>query len=123
LSASLVVSSCFCVCRHPPEPHSFPTRRSSDLTEESGIGRHSAPALERAKGLSPIAASVVGALDELPDDQRAVFLLKEVAHLPLRDIAEVTDTTEHAVKTRLRYALDRLQRVLSGFEEYARALR
>src|SRR5690606_41593233 len=85
LSASLVVSSCFCVCRHPPEPHSFPTRRSSDLTEESGIGRHSAPALERAKGLSPIAASVVGALDELPDDQRAVFLLKEVAHLPLRD--------------------------------------
>ena len=76
-----------------------------------------------SRKVSPIAASVVGALDELPDDQRAVFLLKEVAHLPLRDIAEVTDTTEHAVKTRLRYALDRLQRVLSGFEEYARALR
>lgn len=105
------------------EPSAEPTDALLLETEESGVGRHSAPGLERAKGASVIAASVIAALDELPNDQRAVLLLKEVAQLPLRDIAEVTDTTEHAVKTRLRYALDRLQRVLSGFEEYARALR
>jgi RNA polymerase sigma-70 factor (ECF subfamily) len=59
----------------------------------------------------------------LPEDQREVFLLREVANLSFRDIAEVTETPENTVKSRMRYALDRLREALSDFEEYARALR
>jgi len=59
----------------------------------------------------------------LPDEQREVFLLRELANLPFRDIAEITGVGENTVKSRMRYALDRLQLALAEFEEYARALR
>ena len=62
-------------------------------------------------------------VDSLPDDQREVFLLREVANLPFRDIAEITGVGENTVKSRMRYALDRLKDALCDFEEYARALR
>jgi RNA polymerase sigma-70 factor (ECF subfamily) len=52
-----------------------------------------------------------------------VFLLREIADLPFRDIAEITGASENTVKSRMRYALDRLKQALSEFEEYARALR
>jgi RNA polymerase sigma-70 factor (ECF subfamily) len=52
-----------------------------------------------------------------------VFLLREVADLPFKDIAEITGVPENTVKSRMRYALDRLRLALSEFEEYARALR
>ena len=62
-------------------------------------------------------------LDTMPDEQREVFLLREVANLPFREIAVVTGVAENTVKSRMRYALDRLRTALSDFEEYARALR
>ena len=40
-----------------------------------------------------------------------------------RDIAEITGVGENTVKSRMRYALDRLKDALCDFEEYARALR
>jgi RNA polymerase sigma-70 factor, ECF subfamily len=72
---------------------------------------------------SEVRSSIVKAVDSLPDDQREVFLLREVANLPFRDIAEITGVGENTVKSRMRYALDRLKDALSEFEEYARALR
>src|SRR6187402_373783 len=72
---------------------------------------------------SEVRSSIVRAVDSLPDEQREVFLLREVASLPFRDIAEITGVGENTVKSRMRYALDRLKDALSDFEEYARALR
>lgn len=72
---------------------------------------------------SEIQRRVVKAVEELPDDQREVFLLREVANLPFKEIAQVVGTGENTVKSRMRYALDRLREALSEFEEYARALR
>jgi len=72
---------------------------------------------------SEVRSSIVKAVDSLPEDQREVFLLREVASLPFRDIAEITGVGENTVKSRMRYALDRLKDALSDFEEYARALR
>jgi RNA polymerase sigma-70 factor (ECF subfamily) len=66
---------------------------------------------------------LLSALDELPDDQREVFLLREISDLPFKEIALVVDAPENTVKSRMRYALERLQAALSEFEEYARALR
>ncbi len=72
---------------------------------------------------SEVRSCIVRAVDSLPDDQREVFLLREVASLPFRDIAEITGVGENTVKSRMRYALDRLKDALREFEEYARALR
>ena len=63
------------------------------------------------------------AVDKLPDDQREVFLMREVANLPFKEIADITGVPENTVKSRMRYALERLQATLAEYEEYARALR
>ncbi len=82
-----------------------------------------AAATDRAATHSEVALRIVEAVDHLPDEQREVFLLREIASLPFREIAELTGVGENTVKSRMRYALDRLQEALADFEEYARALR
>ncbi|HTM45428.1 MAG TPA: RNA polymerase sigma factor [Polyangiaceae bacterium] len=82
-----------------------------------------APTVERRAASSQVAFSILQAVDELSEDQREVFLLREIAHLPFKEIAELTNTSENTVKSRMRYALEHLQLKLSEFEEYARALR
>jgi RNA polymerase sigma-70 factor (ECF subfamily) len=87
----------------------------ADEYPESDVGR--------AAEWTGMRRSIVAAVEALPDDQREVFLLREVADLPFKEIAEVTGTSENTVKSRMRYALERLRVALSEFEEYARALR
>ena len=77
----------------------------------------------RAAEWTVMRRSIVVAVEALPDDQREVFLLREVGNLPFKEIAEVTGVAENTVKSRMRYALERLRLALSEFEEYARALR
>lgn len=49
------------------------------------------------------------ALDELPDDQRIALQLRLEQEMPLEDIAGVTGVGRETVKSRLRYALDKLK--------------
>lgn len=84
---------------------------------------HPRSSAERSTAGAQVLASIVRAVEALPDDQREVFLLREVANLPFRDIAQITGSPENTVKSRMRYALERLRDALSQFEEYARALR
>ncbi len=63
------------------------------------------------------------AVEELPDEQREVFLLRQASHLPFKEIADITGVSENTVKSRMRYALERLQEALADFEDDARALR
>ena len=49
--------------------------------------------------------------------------MREIANLPFKEIAEITGVPENTVKSRMRYALERLQEALAEYEEYARALR
>lgn len=78
---------------------------------------------ERAAGSREMGERIKQALQRLPDEQREVFLLREVANLPFQEIAEVTGVPENTVKSRMRYALERLQESLGDYEEIARALR
>jgi RNA polymerase sigma-70 factor (ECF subfamily) len=66
---------------------------------------------------------ILKAIDSLPDDQREVFLLRQLGGVPFAEIARMTGTPENTVKSRMRYALERLQKELRDYEEYARALR
>ena len=90
------------------------------LGEQTADSRAS---VEREATGTELKARIARAVDELPDDQREVFLMREVANLPFKEIAEITGVPENTVKSRMRYALERLQEALAEYEEYARALR
>ena len=49
------------------------------------------------------------ALQQLPDEQRDVFLLREEAGLNLDQIASITATNRETIKSRLRYATNKLR--------------
>ena len=78
---------------------------------------------ERVASSREMGARISQALLELPEEQREVFLLREVANLPFQEIALVTGAPENTVKSRMRYALEHLQEALEDYEEVARALR
>jgi RNA polymerase sigma-70 factor (ECF subfamily) len=84
---------------------------------------HPRASVERSATANEVQHRIIEAVEKLPDEQREVFLLREVANLPFKEIADITGVGENTVKSRMRYALDRLQDALSEFEEYARALR
>jgi RNA polymerase sigma-70 factor (ECF subfamily) len=108
--------------RHPSLDQ--PVGPEADHTLADSIADpHPMASAERAALSAQVMSSIVSAVETLPDDQREVFLLREVGNLPFKDIAEVTGVPENTVKSRMRYALDRLKNALSEFEEYARALR
>jgi RNA polymerase sigma-70 factor, ECF subfamily len=62
-------------------------------------------------------SKITAAVEALPEDQREVFVLREVSNLPFKEIAEITGVSENTVKSRMRYALERLQDALSEYAE------
>ncbi len=109
--------------RHPSLDQPMTSDGDGRTLGESVAAQHPSTSAERSAASSQMQASIVRAVDALPEEQREVFLLREIADLPFRDIAEITGVPENTVKSRMRYALDRLKLALSEFEEYARALR
>lgn len=79
--------------------------------------------VEREATATELRARIAAAVDALPDDQRDVFLMREVANLPFKEIATVMGVPENTVKSRMRYALERMQQALAEYEEYSKALR
>ncbi|HVV17181.1 MAG TPA: RNA polymerase sigma factor [Polyangia bacterium] len=53
------------------------------------------------------------AIAALPDDQREVFLMREVMELPFAEIAVLVGASEPTVKSRMRYALEKLRAALA----------
>ena len=62
-----------------------------------------------------LGAAINKAVEELPDDYRTVFLLKDVDGLSNEDIAEALDLTVPAVKSRLHRARLALREKLGEF--------
>jgi RNA polymerase sigma-70 factor (ECF subfamily) len=61
------------------------------------------------------------AITELPDEQREVFLMREVMELPVAEIASVVGASEPTVKSRMRYALEKLRAALADLDAGASA--
>lgn len=57
------------------------------------------------------------ALAALPGEQREVFLMREVMDLSFAEIAEAVGASVPTVKSRMRYALERLREALVAFRE------
>jgi RNA polymerase sigma-70 factor (ECF subfamily) len=71
-----------------------------------------AMALSREAG-----ARIEAALADLPDEQREVFLMREVMDMAFADIAIAVEASLPTVKSRMRYALVRLRDALADLRE------
>lgn len=60
------------------------------------------------------------ALAQLPEEQREVFVMRELEGLKFREIAEIVGIPENTVKSRMRYALEALRLHLAPFAETIR---
>jgi len=110
--------------RHPSLDQPVSNDSSSSRTLLDGVADgHPSASVERSAAAGEVAGRIVDAVQALPEEQREVFLMREMANLPFKEIAQITGVGENTVKSRMRYALDRLQEALSDFEEYARALK
>ncbi len=72
------------------------------------------PSAERALIASEQAAAVRAVVDELPERQRAVFLLRFVEEMTLEEIAQATELEVGTVKSHLHRALSAVRRVARG---------
>jgi RNA polymerase sigma-70 factor (ECF subfamily) len=68
-----------------------------------------------------LGARLKQAIDALPDEQREIFLLREVSDLQFNEIAQIVGTSENTVKSRMRYALEKLREALEEYRDLAQA--
>ena len=71
----------------------------------------------RAVMMAEAMEALEAALLELPEEQREVFLLREIEGLRFKEIAEVLEVNENTVKSRMRYALKFLRERLRRYQE------
>jgi RNA polymerase sigma-70 factor (ECF subfamily) len=109
-------------------------RRHKSLDAPSRNGEDSAPTLLDKTAASDLGADrqtiakdlrdrIAVAVEELPEEQREVFLMRQVQGMAFKDIADVIGVPENTVKSRMRYALERLQRALEEYRDYVRELK
>jgi RNA polymerase sigma-70 factor, ECF subfamily len=99
-------------------------RRAESLDQTPGVasdgsGPHRIDRLAAADGNAEkaamnreIAVRVDAAVTDLPSEQREVFLMREVMDMSFAEIAQATGASEPTVKSRMRYALERLRGAL-----------
>jgi len=104
-------------------------RRADSLDQTPGPGRDDSGPHRIDKVAAPdgnaekaaidreIASHVDQAVAALPVEQREVFLMREVMDMSFAEIASATGTSEPTVKSRMRYALERLRVALEEFHD------
>lgn len=110
--------------------HARAARHRNALSLDAGDERDSSPDLherlpgsdggaeQRALGRE-LTSELDRALATLPEAQREVFVMRELLELPFAEIAQAIGTSEATVKSRMRYALERLRDELSPLRERA----
>jgi RNA polymerase sigma-70 factor (ECF subfamily) len=87
-----------------------------DLVPDGAAG------VDRQAQSRELAVRIRAAIESLPDEQREIFLLREVADLQFNEIAAVVGCPENTVKSRMRYALEKLREALEEYRDLARAV-
>jgi RNA polymerase sigma-70 factor (ECF subfamily) len=72
-------------------------------------------ATDEAAAAPQIRQRMAKAIDQLPDDQREVFLMRQINGLSFKEIGEIVGAPENTVKSRMRYALEKLRQELADF--------
>ncbi|HJZ88150.1 MAG TPA: RNA polymerase sigma factor [Polyangia bacterium] len=77
-------------------------------------------AVDRRAADAELQGRLKTAIERLGDEQREVFLMRELLHLQFKEIAAITGVPENTVKSRMRYALEKLRDQLEDYRELAR---
>jgi RNA polymerase sigma-70 factor (ECF subfamily) len=97
-----------------------PAHRDEQRTET--LHDHLPSTARDAEGLASdgqVRARIDAAIAALPSDQREVFLMREMMDMPFAEIAAVVGAPEPTVKSRMRYALERLRQALEELRDGA----
>lgn len=71
---------------------------------------------DEAAAAPQLRARIARAVDALPEDQREVFLMRQMGGLSFKEIGDVVGAPENTVKSRMRYALEKLRQELADFD-------
>lgn len=77
------------------------------------------PATDQEAEGPRIQARLAQAIQNLPEDQREVFLMRQLGGLSFKEIAEAVDAPENTVKSRMRYALEKIRGELADMDPRA----
>src|SRR5690349_20523559 len=78
-------------------------------------------ASDRLAGNKQLHLKLNEALTRLSEEQREVFLMREFLDMPFKEIADVIGVPENTVKSRMRYALEKLRLELDEYKDMAKA--
>jgi RNA polymerase sigma-70 factor (ECF subfamily) len=87
-----------------------------DVTEAQQVATDAESEAPKLRG------RVAAAIDGLPDDQREVFMMRQFGGLSFKQIGEAVGAPENTVKSRMRYALEKLRGDLSDIDPRAIAV-
>jgi RNA polymerase sigma-70 factor (ECF subfamily) len=73
---------------------------------------HQGPSAEDSVQDARARQVLIRAMESLSPEQQEVFVLREYAGMPFQEIAEIVGCSENTVKSRMRYALENLRKVL-----------
>ena len=99
----------------------FRSHASLDTTREPDSARlgdrmaDGGPSTERLAEGRRMQERIAAAVEQLPEDQREVFLLRQLQGMPFAEVAEIVGVSVPTAKSRMRYALERLQRALADW--------
>jgi RNA polymerase sigma-70 factor, ECF subfamily len=95
-----------------------------DSGEESGTLLDVLPGNEMASDRKSVNKQLheqmQAAIAALSEDQREVFLMREFLDMPFKQIADVVGVPENTVKSRMRYALEKVRLELDEYKDLAK---
>lgn len=97
----------------------------SNGEQRGTMGDHvadSGPAVDRQVIGQQLKGRIEEAVARLNEEQREVFLMREYLNLPFKEIADIVGCPENTVKSRMRYALERLRQELEEYRDLAQAV-
>ena len=96
-----------------------------DASDDSGTLLDVIPSNEMASDRKSqnkqLHATMQRAIEALSEEQREVFLMREFLGMPFKQIADVVGVPENTVKSRMRYALEKLRLELDEYKDVAKA--
>lgn len=101
----------------------FRNHKSLDAPQTGRDGAASAPmvanlpalqvATDDAADAPTLRRRLAAAVEALPSEQREVFVMRQISGLSFREIADAVGISENTVKSRMRYALEKLRTELA----------
>lgn len=99
--------------RNPVDTENSPNRDgTSENLDLENLPDLDCPQIENRLHLKRLSRRLLELIEALPQAQRDAFLLREEAGFSVEEIAEVTGVNAETAKSRLRYAVAKLRKVL-----------